>query len=269
MPSKWDQEKCLREASYICDVLNDGVYQSEAEKLGVPARDNLWEIEVEAYMRRFFQAGKKKRYAYLATWKDGHEIDEPEPSISGFSSKRSDSSQLTEETEEHILHEILHGNEDTVGTIVYEAAQEIERRNPDWERIGIPGGMNNKIDRERSEQDGYYAFNPNGYPQDAHPRAVWNSNKILNLGLDAGDKPMRVYIEEYGFEELGRAADVLAFEQPSDMQPVADEVFVDVPRMTETLLIRPLNEICDAIGVDVSAAVWGQTQTGLGAFEDS
>lgn len=265
-PEDWSREQCLDKSHELCDELNDVVYPELAGTLGVPPADNLWDIEVEAYMERFFQAGKKKRYAYLATWKDGHEVPEPKISISGFSSKRSDSAALTDETERKIFDAIFDGEEDTVGTIVYEAAQEIVAKSPDWERVGIPSGMGNKIDKERAGQDGYYAFHDDGYPQGAHPRGVWNSNKILNLGLDSADKPKRVYIEPHGFEALGRKANVLCFETNADLEPIEEKIRLDVQRMTETILIRPLEEICAAIGVDVSAAVWGQEQTGLGAF---
>jgi DNA polymerase I len=269
MPDHWDREHCLNTAENLCQTLNEHIYPSLAEEHNIPAEDNLWEIEVEAYMKRFFQAGKKKRYAYLTTWKDGRELDKPKPSITGFSSVRSDSSTLTEETEEEVLEAILDGDVDAVGTIIYEAAQEIVPKSPDWEKIGIPGGMNKKItdDPQLGERDDYYAVSADGYPQDAHPRAVYNSNKVLDVNLDSAGKPMRVYIEETAFEELGRTVDVLAYETNADMKSVEEDVSVDVERMTEATLLRPLGDICNAVDVDVTAAVRGQEQTGLGAFE--
>jgi DNA polymerase I len=268
LPQDWSRDECLNEAFRLCEELNEDYYPELAADMGVPPEDNLWNIEVEAYMERFFQAGRKKRYAYLATWKDGREVDDPKPSISGFSSRRSDSSRLTRDTEREVLEEILHGNTESVHDIVFEAAQEIEAVKPEWERIGIPGGMNNKINPARAGQDGYYAFSSKGnYPQDAHPRAVWNANKILDVNIQSGDKPMRVYVEPKVFEEVERQIDVIAFERNTDMAPIEDGVRVDVARMTETLLISPLEEILRAIDIDPHAAVQGQTQQGLGAFE--
>jgi DNA polymerase I len=269
-PDHWDREHCLDTAESLCETLNDYVYPGLAEERNIPAGDNLWEIEVEAYMKRFFQAGKKKRYAYLATWKDGREVENPKPSISGFSSKRSDSSTLTEETEKEVLSAILHGEQDKAREIVYEAAQEIEPKAPNWERIGIPGGMNKKItgDPELGERDEYYAVSNNAdVPQDAHPRAVFNSNNLLGLGIGSADKPMRVYIEAQSFEELGRTIDVLAFETNSDMEPIEDEIAVDVQRMLEVTLLNPLGKILSAIDMDITAVIRGQEQTGLGAFK--
>jgi DNA polymerase I len=106
----------------------------------------------------------------------------------------------------------------------------------------------------------------NCYPQGAHPRGVWNSNQILGLGLDSSSKPRRVYIKDHWFDEVRRNIDVLAFEEGRQLEPIAEEVTVDVPRMTTTLLVNPLEQVCDAVGVDVGAAVRGQEQTNLGAF---
>ena len=263
----WSREKCLDAARELCHELNEVVYPELAEDMGVPAEDNLWDIEVEAYMERFFQAGKKKRYAYLTTWKDGRELDNPKISVTGFSSRRSDSAKLTKETEEQVLDAILHGNQDAVGTIVFEAAQEIISTEVDWDRIGIPGGLNNKIDPARAGEDGYYAFSEGGYPQDAHPRAVWNANKILDVEIETSDKPKRVYLEPRTFSRVQRKIDVIAFNEASDLANVEDKLRVDAARMTNVTLIRPLEEILHAVGVDPDAAVRGQQQTGFGAFE--
>jgi len=222
-------------------------------------------------MERFFQAGKKKRYAYLPTWKDGRQLTDPEPSISGFSSKRSDSATLTVETEEKIFDAILHGRLDELNDIVYQAAQRIEPNNPDWELIGIPGGLGQKFtdDPNISERDDYYAVacdNENCYPQGAHPRASYNANKLLGTNIQSGDKPMRVYLLPHYMEALDRKINVIGFTSGYEVEPIEETITVDVPRMTEVLLRKPLRETLDAVDVDVDAAVRGQQQVGLGAF---
>jgi DNA polymerase I len=269
-PDGWDRAEVLAEATTICENLNEDIYPTFAEEFGIPSEDNLWDIEVEAYMERYFQAGKKKRYAYLATWKDGHDI-EPEVSIAGFETQRSDVAELTSETQSAVLDAILHGREDEVGELVYGAAQELGGENVDWEYIGIPGGLGKGLTDvpAEGEQDNYYTVSCNGdncYPQDAHPRAAWNANRVLDVDIGNGDKPMRVYLEPTAFEEVGRTIDVIAYESAQDIEPFSDELRLDVPRMTETLIKSPLHRICRAVGVDVDAAVRGQEQTGLGAF---
>lgn len=268
-PGDWSRQECLDTARELCQDLNDTIYPELAESMGIPAEDNLWEIEVEAYMESFFQAGRKKRYAYLATWKDGRDIEDPKPSISGFSSRRSDTAQLTVETEKEIFDAILHGEEDRVGTIVYEAAKEITDDDPDLDKIGIPGGMNKKItdDEQKGKRDEYYAVTAGGgYPQAAHPRAVYNANQILQSGITQNDKPKRVYLLDNYFEEVGRKIDVIAFNESAEIDQSEYTFHVDVPRMTDVLLVNPFGEVLSAIDVDVTAAVKGQEQAGLGAF---
>lgn len=273
-PDEWDQEDCLDAAFQLCDELNETVYPELAEGMGIPAEDNLWEIETEVYMERFFQAGKKKRYAYLPTWKDGREVEDPEPKVSGFSSKRSDSAKLTSETEKKIFDAILSGEEGRVSDIVFEAAQEIKPspEGEEWEKLGIPGGMNKKITDlpAKGQSDAYYAVscddNGNCYPQDAHPRASYNANQILGTTFSSGDKPMRVYLKPTYFDPLGRKIDVIAFETGADLNEIEEQLMLDVSRMTDVLLREPLRELLSAIDINVSAAVRGQVQTGLGSF---
>lgn len=270
-PDSWGQEECLDTGQELCVDLNETVYPELASGMGIPEEDCLWDIEVEVHMARFFQAGKKKRYAYLPTWKDGHEVDDPEPSISGFASRRSDSAKLTVETETKVLEAILDGRQNEVGEIIFEAAQEITPNSPVWELIGIPGGMNKKItdNPELGAKETYYAVSCDGencYPQDAHPRAVYNSNKVLDAQITSGDKPKRVYIEPTHFDELERQADVLAFSSPHEIADRSGRFRVDVERMTATTLINPLSEVTEAIGIDVNAAIHGLEQMSLGAF---
>jgi len=87
-------------------------------------------------MERYFQAGKKKRYAYLCTWKDGMDC-EPKVSISGF--QRSDTTLMTDQLQQDILKAILYGaTDEELGQLVYDAVQKISATDPDWNMIGIP-----------------------------------------------------------------------------------------------------------------------------------
>lgn len=271
-PDDWSRDECLDEAFDICDELNEDVYPETAAGAGVPRDDNLWEIEVEAYMKSYFQSGAKKRYAYYSTWKDGNEIEDPKPTIVGFSSRRSDTAQLTVETEKRIFKSIFGLIDEDVTTIIADAAGEVTADAPEWERIGIPGGLKKKVtdDPRLAEQDDYYAVSGTGdatYPQDAQPRAAWNATQILSgVVIGEGDKPMRVYLRDQPFDGMERTIDVIGFESAADLAPVEDILRVDTQRMIETIIVSPLSEICNAIDVDVTAAVRGQKQSGLGAF---
>ena len=257
LPSEWDRDRCIAEAQAICTELNDEVYPALAEEHGIPGEESLWDIEVEAYMERFFQAGQKKFYAYLCTWLDGKKC-EPKVSIKGFGSQRSDSALLTKELQEEILKLILHGaDESEIGELIHEAANEVSAPSPDWERIGIPGGLSKELDN--------YAWT-DGTPQGAQPRAAFYCNAINDTNLGGGSKPMRVYLNERfpPIEDWEHGAiDVMGFEEPSQ---VPDWAEVDSNRMVETIVLRPMRGILDAIGMDVEAAAKRQRQTGFAQF---
>ncbi len=256
-PEEWSKDRCLEEAEKIASELNEQVYLDLAEEYGIPRDDCLWNIEVESYMERYFQAGQKKFYAYLCTWKDGQDC-EPKISISGFGSQRSDSAMLTKRLQEEVLEMILHGaSTEQIGKAVHEAAVSITPVDPDWESIGIPGGIGKELSQ--------YAWT-NGSPQGAHPRAAFFSNEINDTDYGGGSKPMRVYLKDVtppidGWD-YGQI-DVFAFEENGDMPEWA---VLDANRMTETLITKPMDKILSAIDIEVAAAMKGQTQTGLAAF---
>ncbi|MFC6717947.1 DNA polymerase domain-containing protein [Halovalidus salilacus] len=251
-PAHWSKERCLEEAQKIAEALNTEVYPALAEEYGIPPEDNLWEIEVEAYMERFFQAGKKKRYAYLCTWKDGKDCD-PKVSITGFT--RSDIALLTKELQDTILKKILEGaTEAEIGQTIYEAAKEIKPTGSDLERVGIPGGLSKPLEE--------YAWT-NGTPKDAHPRAAWFANELYGENFGSGSKPKRVYVKPYTVDGFEHEIDVLAFDDPST---VPQTVTLDTTKMNDSLIVKPLRTILDAVDVNVDAALKNQLQTGLAAF---
>lgn len=271
-PDEYTMENCIDAAQDICERLNEEVYPEFAhEKFGVPKEDCEWLIEPENYMKRFFQSGKKKRYAYLMWWDEGDDIsDDPEIKITGYGSKRSDFSELTQETQKKVIKAILKGKDDaTIGNIVKAAADEIHPglNYEDWQRIGIPGGLGKKISREHADNDDYYNWSSKSdHPQDAHPRAAWNANHLLGTNIGQGSKPMRVYLSNHYSEELGRNIDVIGFETTEQLSD-SDETFrIDIERMTDSAVIRPLNKVLDAVDISVHAAAEGQMQQGLGAF---
>ncbi|MFC7165929.1 DNA-directed DNA polymerase [Halospeciosus flavus] len=254
-PRNMRQESCLEAAQEICDTLNNEVYPALAETMGVPAEDNLWEIEIEMFAPRFFQWGRKKKYAYAASWKEGMDFDQSldqyDISIKGSAAKRSDASRLTRDTEKKVIKAILHDKDNSeIANYVYTAGTSLDPDDPDWENIGIPGG----IGKEFHEYDS----------PTAHVEAAMNSNELLGTEFSKGSKPMRCYIMPTYVDALGEKIDRIAYE---DAEQVEDTGLTpDVGRMTQTLIINPLGPVLDAVGIDVEAAVEGQLQTGLGAF---
>jgi len=253
-PDDYTQEKCLRRTSEICEELNNVVYPELAEEHGIPAEDNRWEIEIEKYFERFFQYGRKKRYAYKATWKEGMEqysdtLDSPEYDMTGMNNQRSDVSLLTKDLEKDVVRAILDGKDKTtIGSIVHDYATEIDPVDPDWERIGIPGGFGQTWSEYDSET--------------AHLRAARNANEILGTNFDGSSKPMRCYLQEGGKHDI----DVIAYDNNEDLSEAESELRMNASRMSETAIINPMEGILDSAGIDVQAAMKGQLQSGLEAF---
>jgi DNA polymerase I len=255
-PDEWDQSRCVEAAFEMCDRLEDELYPLIADGMGIDPDECEWRIDPEMYAPRFFQWGKKKKYSYLTTWKEGMEpdavMDNPETTIKGSAAKRSDASRLTRDTEKKIIKAILGGKEDTVNGIVYEAAKKIDPTDPDWEAIGIPGG----IRQELSEYDS----------PTAHVRAAQNANELLGTEYGKASKPMRCYLRPTYFDAVSDEIDVIGYESEDDLRPILDRLTVDAGKMTDTLLVNPMGEMLEAIDVDIEAAVSGQDQTALGSF---
>lgn len=255
-PSEWDQQQCVEYAREMCERLETEVYPKLAEEMGIPAEDCEWKIGPEMFTPRFFQYGSKKKYAYQATWKEGMDTDavvsEPKATIKGSAVKRSDASRLTRDTEKACIKAILDGNSEKCNEIVHEAALKLDPDNPDWAMIGIPGGIGKKFSNYDTET--------------AHVRGARYSNELCDTNYEKGSKPMRCYVQPTYMDELDEEIDVVAYENESDLEPILDDITINANRMTETLIVNPLEDILGAVDIDIDAALKGQSQSGLEAY---
>lgn len=258
-PDEWNIEKCLKHTNDVVETLNGEVYPALATEWGMPAEECKWEIEIEDASSTMFQAGKKKRYAKSVVWKEGMDfdskLDEPEIGIKGFETKRSDSAPLLSKLQKKVLEGIVKGESNTsIREKVFDAAKKIERRYPDWDAIGIPGGIGQPLDEYDSDT--------------AQVRAAKASNNLLNLSIGQGDKPQRVYLEEKTLEYNGESerTDVIAFENGSDIEPLEDQLYVDVGRMRDTVIKKPMERILDPLGINVEAAMNGRRQNSIADY---
>jgi DNA polymerase elongation subunit (family B) len=288
-PDGWGQKKTLKYASQLCEELSEEVYPEFCREFNIPPENNRWEIEVEMRAERMFQDSNKKRYAYLKTWDEGDDFDEvvnedgdvdlsvdvPDShgkfSVTGFHCVKSNFALITKEVQEEVLEVIVRGGDkDDVSAILHEAAAGIDADDPDWVRLGMPQGLGKKLDEEKADQDGYYAFT-GGTPKSAHPRGAYFANGLLDVDFGQGSNPVRAYLRPTLRVEDANGTpanvDVIGYETEHDLEPVRDDLEMDVSAMQEKVLRNPMEDICDAMGLDVDAALEGQTQTGLGMFE--
>jgi DNA polymerase I len=255
-PEHWSKERALEATQQAVNTLNDQVYPALAEEWGMPGDESKWEIEIEDYSERFFQAGKKKRYAKYVTWKEGmpfdEEMDEPEIDVKGFEYKRSDTAPLLADLQKEVLYAIVtDASESEIRRLIFEAGEAISRQTPDWDYIGIPGGIGKRL----AEYDS----------PGAHIRASKNANELLGLGLGKGDKPSRVYLEPTDVTngDVTKRIGVIAFDRGAQLEEIEEQLYVDVHKMREKVIEKPMGRILDPIGIDVNAALRGQEQGAL------
>ena len=274
-PDDWSQERILEYAQEVCDHLNEVVYPELCDKFNIERDTNEWFIELEMLADRFFQSGSKKFYSYRSMWSEGMPFDEKvkdgkgKVKISGYACVKSNFSKLTKETQREILHTILNdGTKQDVADIMFEAAGKIDPVDPDWDLIGMPQGLGQKISKEKAGGDDYYAWSKTkDTPASAHPRGAWFANHLLDVDLGKGSQPKRCYLKPT-MSVGDDLVDVIAYEDQYDLEEIEDELKLDASEMQEKVLVNPMDDILDAFGLEIQAALQGraQTQATLGGY---
>jgi DNA polymerase I len=199
-------------------------------KTELNADTHYFSIKFEKVYRRFFQAGKKKRYAGHLVWKEGKDVDEVD--VVGFEIRRSDSPQITREVQRAVLEMILRGDAfSDVQAYLRAVIRKYRRGEYSLDEAGIPGGIGKNL--ENYEND------------DAHIRGAKYSNKFLGTDFKRGSKPKRVYIKTV--TEKYPRTDVVCFEYADQVPP---EFVVDWETMLEKTLKGPISRIIEPLGWD-------------------
>lgn len=213
-------------ARAIEERLNESYGDFAREVLG--AETHYFSIKFEKIYRRFFQAGRKKRYAGHLVWKEGKEVDMID--IVGFEMKRSDSSQVTKEVQQHVMELILRGSgKAAVKSYLGGVIKKYRKGEYSLEEIGIPGGINKSLDSYRTK--------------DAHIRGAEYANNHLGTGFVSGSKPKRVYIRTVTGPYP--KTDVVCFEYADQ---VPGEFVVDLEKMLNRSVEQPISRIIEAVG---------------------
>ena len=223
-----DTEKSIGIAREIEGCLNTSYQEFARETLNAPT--HYFSIRFEKIYRRFFQAGKKKRYAGHLIWKEGKDVDQID--IVGFEMRRSDYPQITKEVQRTTIEMILRGSgypevKAYLGGIIknYRAGKY------SLEEVGIPGGIQKDLDQ--------YEVN------DAHRRGAIYANKCLGTDFKKGSKPKRLYVKRV--KAKYPQTDVLCFEYPDQVPP---EFVIDWEVMLEKTIQQPISRIIEALGWD-------------------
>jgi DNA polymerase I len=223
-----DQEKTIELARVIEKHLNES-YQ-EFAKMELNADTHFFSIKFEKIYSRFFQAGKKKRYAGSLVWKEGKTVNETD--IVGFEIRRSDTPQITKVVQMRVMEMILAG-EGYAGIKAFLGAVITKYRAGKYslDEIGIPGGIGKSLDDYATD--------------DAQVRGAKYANLHLHTEFGKGSKPKRIYIR--AVTSKYPKTDVLCFEY-GDQVPT--EFVVDWELMLEKTIKQPISRIIEALGWD-------------------
>ncbi|CDK39592.1 DNA-directed DNA polymerase [Halorubrum sp. AJ67] len=264
------KENAIETSFEIADHINDRYDDFAREELN--ADSHRFEIEFEKLYRRFFQAGKKKRYAGHIVWKEGKDVDDID--ITGFEYKRSDIAGITKEVQQNVIETIVTGDDidedmEEVKSYLVDVIAEVLDGEISVEEIGIPGGIGKKLDAYETPT--------------AQVRGAKYANLMLGTNFGSGSKPKRLYIkkvhpdfwarmeEEVGLDpqrdrlygEFKRDPDVICFEYADQ---VPEEFEVDWEKMLDKTLKGPIERVIEALGMSWEEVKTGQEQTGLGSF---
>jgi DNA polymerase I len=269
--SEISKEEAIEQSFELEEEINDAYDEFAEEELNVDldgGEEHRFEIEFEKLYRRFFQAGKKKRYAGHIVWKEGKDVDDID--ITGFEHQRSDIAPITKEVQKEVIDRIVTGEDiESIKSYVTEVIEDFQTGEVSPEEIGIPGGIGKRLDNYDTDT--------------AQVRGAKYANLLLGTNFDRGSKPKRVYLDrvhadfferieaEEGlnvnedplYGEFKRNPDVICFEY-ADQLP--GEFEIDWEKMLDKTLKGPIERILEALGVSWQEVKSGQEQKGLGEF---
>ncbi|MFC7186845.1 DNA polymerase domain-containing protein [Halorubrum yunnanense] len=265
-----DKEEAIETSFEIEDHINERYDDFARDELN--AEFHRFQIEFEKLYRRFFQAGKKKRYAGHIIWKEGKDVDDID--ITGFEYKRSDIAGITKEVQQNVIETIVTGDDidedmEEVKAYLVDVIARVLDGDMDLDEIGIPGGIGKKLDAYETPT--------------AQVRGAKYANLLLGTNFGSGSKPKRLYIEkvhpdfwtrmeeeegldpqrDHLYGEFKRDPDVICFEYADQ---VPDEFAVDWEKMLDKTLKGPIERVIEALGMSWEEVKTGQEQTGLGSF---
>ncbi len=220
------KEEALRFGFEIEKIVNASYDAFAQETFGVS--EHKIHIKFEKLYRRFFQSGRKKRYAVHIIWKEGVDFDRID--ISGFEFKRSDTPAVIKRVQYTLLEKVIRGEDESEGkAYLREEIRKYRSGIYSLDEIGIPGGISKDLDAYEKP--------------DANVRGAIYANTYLNAHFGAGSKPKRVYISTV--RSRYPKTDVICFEYGKE---VPDVFVIDTKTMFEKSFRGPIERITKALG---------------------
>jgi DNA polymerase I len=221
-----DREQTIGTAKAIEKLLNESY--SGFAKNELNADTHYFSIKFEKIYARFFQAGKKKRYAGQLVWKEGKDVNEID--IVGFEIRRSDTPQITKIVQGKVMELILSGaGYPEVKAFLSDVIKKYRAGKYSLDEAGIPGGIGKGLDDYEND--------------DVQVRGAKYANEHFHTEFGKGSKPKRVYIKAV----TGKypKTDVICFEYADQ---VPKEFVPDWELMLDKTIRQPISRIIEALG---------------------
>jgi DNA polymerase elongation subunit (family B) len=253
-PSK-EKDTLIAESFNIEEAINSSYDGYARDKLN--AEEHYFEIEFEKLYSRYFQAGRKKRYAGHVIWKEGKHVDSTD--VIGFEYKRADTSEFASVSQKKMLDMLVEGEEsEVIIDYVADRLDLLKMRDVSLSEIGLPEGIGKTL---------------TNYKADTHnARGAKIGNLLTNSVSMSGDRPRRYYIKNVHTDFFERMEDeegfdpqrdrmyasfkdepwVISVKEPGHLPP---EVEIDWEKMTQ----KNLKEVTDSI-VSSLGFGWGDVK---------
>jgi DNA polymerase elongation subunit (family B) len=262
--------EALAESMQLVEVINQSYDQFARERLN--AEENRFQIEFEKLYRRFFQGGKKKRYAGHIVWKEGVQVDKVD--ITGFEYVRSDIPSIVREVQGNVLEMAVKDTpEDEIRDYIRDVHEQYINGEFSLEEVGRPSGIGKPLDEYKTES--------------VHVVGAKVANALLGTNFGGGSKPKRVILSSYpndlieearengglnNMEEKAVRSLENRFRPTNSKDPaicfdradqVPDGLEIDWEEMLESTLRGPIERVIEPLGIGWDETVANQKQMGL------
>lgn len=232
------------------------------------ADDHWFDIEFEKLYERYFQAGRKKRYAGSIIWNEGKFVDYVD--VTGFEFVRSDVSPHAQDAQKAVIDRIVDGaDRNEIVGYVEDLLDEWENRQVNIGDIGVPQGIGSAMNSYDIETETV--------------RAAKYGNLILDTDFTEGSTPRRYYLDGVNPELFDRLEaeegldpvrdrmyarfkqnpELIAVDRPEQL---AGELQLDWDKMRQKNLKSPLKRIMRSLDVDWEELLADSEQTGLHSY---
>ena len=231
----------------------------EFAKEELNADEHYFQIEFEKLYDKFFQSGKKKRYAGLINWKEGKFTDEIDNV--GFETNRSDYSKAAKDIISDTIEMILRGSDfDELHSEIMSTISALKNGEIESDIFGIPAAVKQDFDDYESETT---AVKGSRY-----------ANEHFDAGIQPGDKPKMNYVKRILPNEDGVVNYPMPDRDLDKTQVCCWMNYKDIPSVVEwdweyyieKQIKQPLERIFIGTQWSWSEVISGNKQPGLSEF---